>query len=431
MGKNIGWGGRALILSSAGMGMAAAAQAQTITAAPIDMFGRARNVSVLERPHQEYEAIGIRAGSFMVFPKAELRVETNDNLFATSAQEQSDQLGILRADLLAQSGWSRHSLTAYATLEAGRYADFDSEDYETYSAGIDGRADILRTAFATAGLFMGHSVEPRTNANTPSASARPIEFDVSKVNAAASRTFNRLRLKVQSEWQVLDYKDGATALGANIDQDGRDRDVVTYSGRADYAVSPDTAFFVQAIGNAHDYRRASTALVPARDSNGYQLLAGADFDISNLVRGEIAVGVVGQNFDDPAFEDTENVGGRALVEYFPTQLTTVTFTASRSVEDSAITSSGGFVSSAVGVQIDHELRRNVILTARAGLSRDNFDGIDRTDDHVTAGLGATYLINRNLGISGLYSVADQSSDGLNNGTDYRVNRLAISLVGQF
>ena len=120
-----------------------------------------------------------------------------------------------------------------------------------------------------------------------------------------------------------------------------------------------------------------------------------------------------------------------LVEWFPTQLTTVTATGSRTIEDSAIIGSGGYLSTGVGLQIDHEFKRNVILGAALSYSEDDYEGIDRNDNRFSGTLSATYLVNRRLGVSLAASHMEQSSDGADAGSDFDVNRLMISFVGQF
>src|SRR5689334_14678398 len=47
------------------------------------VFARDRNVSVTERPRPGYEALGLRAGGFMLWPKLTVANEYNDNIFAT------------------------------------------------------------------------------------------------------------------------------------------------------------------------------------------------------------------------------------------------------------------------------------------------------------------------------------------------------------
>ena len=50
----------------------------------------------------------------------------------------------------------------------------------------------------------------------------------------------------------------------------------------------------------------------------------------------------------------------------------------------------------VGLQVDHELLRNLILSASADYDRSEFDDIGRTDDTIALGADAKYLLNRRL-----------------------------------
>ena len=122
---------------------------------------------------------------------------------------------------------------------------------------------------------------------------------------------------------------------------------------------------------------------------------------------------------------------RASLEWFPTQLTTVTFTGARTIEDSAIIGSGGYVSTNLAVQVDHELQRNVILSGQVTYGNDDYDGIDRTDKRFGAQASATYLINRHLGASLAVSHYEQNSDGADSGVNFDLNKLMVSLVTQF
>ena len=47
-------------------------------------------------------------------------------------------------------------------------------------------------------------------------------------------------------------------------------------------------------------------------------------------------------------------------------------------------------------EVDHELRRNILIGGNLVATRDDYDGINRTDWIYGAGADATYLINRYL-----------------------------------
>jgi hypothetical protein len=392
-------------------------------------FARDRNVSVLQRPHEGYQARGLRTGSFLVYPKISATVERNDNIYASDKNEQDDVIWRVTPEIAATSDWSRHSLSAYARAALNRYQDFGTEDTDDYGAGVNGRLDILRGTNVAGGVDYARLTEPRTSPNSPSAALKPVQFDLTSARILGQREFNRQRLSGRYGFQRFEYKSPARRGGGIVDQSFRDRDVNILTGRADYAVSPDTALFFEVSGNKRDYRTRPVGALN-RNSDGVQALVGANFELGALTRGEVAVGYIRQKFDDRALRTIDGYGARAQVEWFPTQLTSVTVTGSRTVEDSAAPNAGAYLSSNIGVQVDHELLRNVILTAQAGYGRDEYDVINRRDNRVNASVAATYLLNRTVGVTAAYTYADQDTVR-GAGTPFTVNKLSATLTAQF
>ena len=169
---------------------------------------------------------------------------------------------------------------------------------------------------------------------------------------------------------------------------------------------------------------------PSRDSKGYELLTGVNFELGAVVRGEVAVGYISQSFDNAVYGDIHGFGSRTQVEWFPTELTTVKATASRGIEDAGVAGAGGYLSTDFGLSVDHELLRNVILSASVKHANDDYNGIDREDNRTEFGLGGNYLVNRNIGLAVRYYRTKQSSDGAASGPSYTVNRVVLSLTTQ-
>lgn len=399
--------------------------------ATVDLFARDRSVPVRQRSRPEYEALGLPLGAFSAFPKLELGLEHNDNIYATGTGAVSDEIWRVRPELNVVSNWPRHSVSAYARASLTRYQSYDDENSNDWGLGASGRLDFARQTTVAFGTDFARAAESRASTSTPVAAAEPIEYDVASAFIAGSSTGGRLRLSGRADLRSFDYKDGVTVLGAVIDQDQRDRTIVSGLARADAAISPAAALFVQITGNDRDYDVPTSPTYAARDSSGYEFLTGVNFELGAVARGEFAVGYISQSFDQAAFSDVDGFGARASFEWFPTQLTTVTLSASRTVEDSAIAGSGGYLSTGGSIQIDHELLRNLIVSANLNLANDEYEGIDRTDDRFTATIGATYFVNRRLGVNVAASRFDQSSSGAFAGTEFDQNRLMVSLVTQF
>jgi uncharacterized protein (PEP-CTERM system associated) len=106
----------------------------------------------------------------------------------------------------------------------------------------------------------------------------------------------------------------------------------------------------------------------------------------------------------------------------------VTFRAQRSIQETTQLNASGYFSTSGGVSVDHELRRNVILSAGFNYTNNDYQGISREDDVTTARLGARYLLNRNLYLSGGYNYTARDSSVA--GADYDDNVVMLRLSTQ-
>lgn len=396
-------------------------------------FQRDRNIAVMQRPRPDYDAAGVRAGSFMLYPRLVVGVDSNDNIFAQKTKTTSDTLWHIQPEVSLASDWNRHSLLLYARGDLTRYSKNDTENTDDFGLGARGRIDVSRATNLTGGASFDQQTEPRTSPNAPTAAKEPTQYDLTKAYVGASHEFNRLKLAGNFNVAKYNYEDVATGAGGKLDQDYRDRTVTALTGRADYAISPDTALFVEVTGNRRDYRQDRPTVALTRDSDGVNAYVGANFELGAVARGEIGVGYMKQNYKDAAAKDADGFGARAKVEWFPTQITTVTLSGSRAIEDSASQKIASYVANRADLSVDHELLRNVILSANVGTGKDEYQGSTRKDKVVNAGLRGTYLINRRVGLTGAYFYEKRDTEGLiaDRGAEYEVNKVSASLTVQF
>lgn len=397
--------------------------------AQIDLFVRNRAVAVRDRPQPAYDPLGIRAGGFTAFPRLQSGVVHDDNVFAAEDNRQPATTLRLMPEVVVRSHWSRHALETRARAEIDRNLDFASENTTDWNLGGAGRVDIVRGVDITLAADYAHDHEARTAAGVGPVARRPITFDLVSASLAATRTRGRLRLRADAAVLRYDYRDGLNDVGAVIEQDDRDRTVARLTGQADYALSPATALFFQVARDDRDYRKVAGS--PERSSSGHEALAGVDFELGALIRGEVAAGYIRQDFQDTAYGDLDGFSGRARLSWFPTQLTTLTATAARSVEDTGVIGSAGALRTDLSIGVDHELLRNLILTAETAWSEDDYNGLDRTDTRFAAGFNAVYRLNRHYGLTAGLAYLDQSSSGAAVGPGYRSTRLSVAVVSQF
>jgi hypothetical protein len=396
-------------------------------------FDRGENVSVRQRPRPDYQAEGLHLGGFMIYPKLTAAFAYDDNIFATHTGRVGDEIFTLAPEIDVQSTWSRNALAAYVRDNQSWFVTHSSENANQYGAGGSGKLEFGQSVF-TAAVDYGRYALPRSAANSGAVfSKHPIQFDSTAVNGQLAHTFNRLRLSARVDYQIYDYFNGQTPTGVLVFERNLNHEVATYTGKAEYALSPNTAVFLTGAYNnrTYDLGPSDPHVFYNSNSDGYNIAGGINFDITHLMRGEVQLGWLDQRFKSPLFRPISGLSAKGQVEWFPTQLTTVTATALRAVGDSGIIGAAGFVNTTGGLQIDHELLRNLILTGTASYTNDKYNGIGRNDNIWGVGASANWLLNRRVGLTLAYQYANQQSSGALRGPQFSDNRVTLSTVLQF
>ena len=396
-----------------------------------NLFARDRNVAVDQRGRPELEALGVRVGTFMVYPKVQIDIGRDSNVAARGDDELRDTLYRFspRADL--DSDWSRHAVSGNVYGAFTRYAEYDSEDTNVYGLALDGRLDIRRFTFVNAGFAASHDVESRTSSATPNFSFSPAQFNTVGGYVGVSHTVNRIRGTARLNVRDYAYDNIENLAGLTIDQSDRDLTSYDLTSRVDYALSPATAVFGSVILNERNYKGGALGTTPKRDSNGFNVQGGVNFELSSLIRGEVGAGYLQQTFDNPLYSEISGLSANAALEYFATPLLTLGLTANRSVSDSGIPGTAGFLTTAVQATADYELRRNILINAKLGRIIDRFEELDRENARWTGSLSATYLLNRRVGLTALHDYQTRDSSGLASTNDFTTNRFLASLVLQY
>ena len=164
-----------------------------------------------------------------------------------------------------------------------------------------------------------------------------------------------------------------------------------------------------------------------RDSEGYLMEVGTDFDVTAVLFGDVAIGYRLQDYDDPSFDTIGDVAGRASLTWNPTGLTTVSALITRGeVIETRQIGSAAIFETAGRVTVDHELLRNLLLQAAVYVSDDDYQDIDRSDTYVRAGFGAKYLMNRYIQLDLGYNYLSLGSNA--QGADFTNNTIFLGAL---
>jgi hypothetical protein len=244
----------------------------------------------------------------------------------------------------------------------------------------------------------------------PADAAAPVGLQHYSAYLREQHEGGRVKLLAAEEFDSLRFDATPSLLGGVIDEAINDRDAWRLSGRGEYGLTPDAAVFSQVTYTWTGYTRIGSGVADP-SSHDVKALLGATFDTGFLVRGTLGLGVETRAFATSAYRSLTGVTAAAKVEYFPTELITVTASFRRLVEDAETAGSGGYFNTGADLRVDYELLRNLLLQAQGDFEQDQFAGISRTDRIVSATMGARYLINHRLQLHGALSFLHRETSG--------------------
>jgi len=412
-------GGTAVAGAGLAMALIGVADAQT--------YDRGRNMSVTQRERPDYQALGIDAGGFRIFPRWQAQAAYTSNLFARDTNVESDTYFAISPSVEAVSKWGRHQLQANATLRLRRYIDHPSENQNGWALRTYGRLDVHGQDAITGTLEAQKQYEERSSSQSPNSAAKPLPINIYAATVRGIHDFNRVRISSGLVVRQYDYHNVASLSGGVVNVQGRDRILYTPDVKVEYAISPDSAVFLDTSYTKTNYRLTD---VTNHGSKQVQVLGGANFDLTALARGEIGLGYVMRKYDDSSFSRTRGFAATANVEYFPTRTTTVTLNLRRTVEDAIDFDGGGFFLTTATLAVDHELRRNILLNASANYEGQKYQSLDRRNRTTRFEVGGTYLLNRGIGLNFTVAQIQRNSSGVNKLLGFDETRAALGVVLQ-
>jgi len=379
--------------------------------------------TVRDRARPELDAKGMRAGGFMLFPTLDLEEAFDDNIFKADNGTVDDYILSLKPALSVNSQWSRHALNFLAGAETAFYADNDDENYTDYNFSADGRVDIRRDTHFEVDAGFSQNHEDRGSPDDANG-VDPGEYTRMEFGGSFSHRFNRVSIEPLFKASQLDYDDVRTSSGSTVNNDDRDRDEFSVGSRLGYMIVPDKyEAFVRFTYNQRDYDANLDDNGFNRDSDGFEAVVGTAIDFGGVTFGDVYVGYTQQKYDDAALKKIDGLVIGGSIFWNPTALTTINPFVTRSIEETTVGSASGYLNTTVGVNIDHELRRNFLLHGAIRFSSWEYEGVRRTDDYIKFSFGGEYLMSRYARLELTYELENRSSDAA--GSDFTQNRVIL------
>ena len=395
-----------------------------------DVYDRGHNVSVAERPHPEYDALGMRFGSFIVTPQLTSSINYSDNVFNDNLNKRSDVFLSVEPYLNLASDWSVHQLRLTGAADIRRFAKQTLRDQDAWNLQGSGRIDVTRDLNIRIDLQGDKTYESPFSADVVANLTVPSRY---------FRTFGGLRAVYDSGGsRVIGTVDrtsfdfASIQFGDGTSRDQRYRDRVTYSGSATYELgfTPSLSFYTRAEADRNDYGTARVFGAANRDSNGYRGVVGSNFDIAGIARGTVGIGYSYRKFDaSGTYRNTKGVSVEARADWFPSELTTVGVLLQRRLIDVDLSNAGTSWDNRIRVTLDHELLYNLIVTIGAEISKRDYPERSVSTDIHRAEISSRYQLTRWLGLDANvgYGSSKPNGTGLGNGFDELRARLSIRI----
>lgn len=388
--------------------IAASAQSLDLMVIPLES-DRGRNQSVTERPRPEYDARGIDVGGFRIDPRVDAVIGYSDNVYQ-SATPVDSAFALVAPRIDVNSNWSVNKLGFDASGRLVRYFSQPARNEDGWSVGANGKIELGPDASITANARTSRVFETPFQGNGIPIARSALPVQISTFQGLFDKRFSRLRVAVSGDYGHFNYLPVIDFAGVTQTRDARDRDIARVAGHVEYGISPTSGVFIQSSYGEISYRLPLLPGVANRDSQEFRVLGGISFDVSALVRGSVAVGYAQRRYRSPLYNDISGVSVDAKVDYFPTELTTVSLAAHRKIEDSNVGSASGYFNNGVQLAVDHELLRNLILSAAGEYERDVYRNSPiRTQIFSVSGGGKLY-VDRSVQIIGTIRYRERDSN---------------------
>ncbi|MEQ1650894.1 MAG: outer membrane beta-barrel protein [Hyphomicrobium sp.] len=372
---------------------------------------------------EPYDPIGIKIGTFVMFPELELGGSWYSNVFR-APRAASDVAFDLRPSARLVSNWSRHALEFRATGGFSYFDEFDSENDKSYLVETRGRLDIMRRTNVQALLSHEEAPESRSALDASAVGTRS-QQTIDRAEVSLNHRFNRLSLQLRGG--LTDYAYGETEnLGVATSNDDRAYTQTEEAVRANWELKPTLSVFSEVAINQRDYDTVAATDLINRSSDGERYRAGLSFgNTGQILRGEVSLGYGVQTPDDTRLSAIDGLIFDANATWRPTELTSVLLTARSDVSETTTPSVGGSFSRSAGIEVRHSLRRYLVASAGITYStQDSEDGII-DESEIRSTLGLEYFINREAVLFGRY--AHSSFDAVGALSDYESDEVHLGL----
>lgn len=414
---------------AAGVLASAGAQAQIIPGSPgppPTRLERPDERSPAARQAENYDALGVRVGGFLLLPVLEVDEAYNDNVFAQSAGSgpTASFLQIIRPSVELRSTWSNHMLNLYARGNIGFYTAAPTQNFQDVSVGAEGRLDIQRNWNTYGALSFNRLHEDPGLPNTVTGPTNVTVYNLLSANVGYYQKITRFSARVDFRADNYTYFDNGLGLAQGVvPNSDRDRTELRESLRLGYEFLDGYEIWVRSGFNQRMYATPVDAAGFARNSSGWDVVGGLSFDLGGVTTAELFAGYLQQNY--VGFSPVQGPQFGATIYWTPLKELWFKPYVRRTINETSYVGDSSYLNTSYGVDANYNLRPNIRLDGRADYTTADYQSTGRFDQYVTFGAGVMYMPVNEFFIGPRYQFVHRTSN--QPGLDYDQNLIMLRL----
>lgn len=416
------------------VGPAGAQTAPGSEQSPLQRQERPDQRSPAARAAESYDPVGVPVGSFRLFPELALEEVYNDNIYAanSSVGKTASFIQVIKPTLDLRSDWNNHMLNVFAKGAFGFYSANATENFQDLSFGADGRIDIQRNWNTYGGASWSRRHEERGTPNTVTSTFPPNLYNQIVANLGYYQAFNRFSVRADGRMDNYNYLNSGPgpAAGAIFNGD-RDRTEFRETLRLGYEFSPGFQFWTRGGLNQRTYVNTLDSLGFTHNSSGWDVVGGLAVDLGGITAFEVFAGYMQQNYRDPRYPVVQGPSFGLTGYWNPMRELYVKPFVRRTIEDSALTGTSAFFSTAFGVDVDYRMRPNIKIDGHFDYSIADYSvnstatPPSRYDQYVVFRAGLTYYPTREFFVGPMYQYTNRTSNITGSGYDQNLVMLRL------
>ncbi|MDF1719731.1 MAG: outer membrane beta-barrel protein [Minwuia sp.] len=419
------------------------------TADPEPSFTTAKQDAVLQRARREYNAIGFEAGglfldvehlgrgqpfeSFLIFPKVDIGLTFDDNIFATNGGEKADFIGSVAPSVRLVSNWDNHEVFAEGSARFSRHLSNGAENSREHGFATGGKLEISEFESVKLRLGFDRKIAPRGDAiNNVGGDEPSVRYEY---GLAGTWEYKRDKFlwRAKGAAQRKDFVDTPAGAG-EIEADRNDSWEFGGAVRIGWEEWEGTTLFIEPGVKTvvHDLQFDGAGV--ERDFSSATALVGFTYDLTAVTFLEGAIGLGYATFADRNSSNLLFLDGKLDFVWNPHDSWTFLAGYERNVQSTtAITNVNGvnvpdtaIITHELSVGAQLEITYELLAGMKTSFAHTSSISGNTVDDVFNNELSLLWLMNENMRLRGFWDFTNFGSTDANR--QFLRNRLGVVLT---